>query len=357
MQKILENIVWLNSKSLAGNTLQDYLNSFFIFLLLVFILKIFQHVILVKLKEIAAGTKTDFDETLIRIFSEIKPPFYFFIAFYFGLSFLNLSEILSKTIRIIFLALIVFEIIRAMDKLIDFFAFKYLKKIDEENTQQEKEYITRPIKIILKIILWLLGITLVLANLGINVTSIVASLGIGGVAIALAVQNILGDIFSSFSIYIDKPFKVGDFIQIGQDAGIVEKIGLKTTRIRTLHGEELVISNHELTSARVQNFKKMENRRVSFTIDLVYGTDLKQLDKVPEIIKQIIDTEEMAEFSRCHFKEYGKSALIFEVVYFVNSPDYLVYMDTRQRINLAIYRDFQMEKINFAYPKTIFVKK
>jgi small-conductance mechanosensitive channel len=199
---------------------------------------------------------------------------------------------------------------------------------------------------------------LVLSNLDINISSLVASLGIGGIAVALALQNVLGDMFSSFSIYADKPFRVGDFIVIGKDQGTVEKIGMKTTRIRTLQGEELVVSNKELTSTRVQNFKKMKRRRVLFQLGVVYGTKPEQLESISKIIKEIVDKIDGVDYDRCHFSTYGDFSLNFEVVFYVNSSDYADYMNKKEKANLAIYKRFAEEKIEFAYPtQTIFVNK
>jgi len=176
--------------------------------------------------------------------------------------------------------------------------------------------------------------------------------------VALALQNVLGDMFSSFAIYIDKPFQVGDFIVVGKDKGVVEKIGLKSTRIRTLQGEELIISNNELTSTRIQNFKKMEKRRIVFTLGVTYNTPADMLAKIPKIIKEVISKEKKLTFDRCHFKEYADSSLNFEIVYYVNDPDYLTNMNFRQKVNLAIYKKFAKEKIEFAYPtQTIYVEK
>jgi len=221
-----------------------------------------------------------------------------------------------------------------------------------------KNVAIKNITTILKILLWILAVLVVLSNWGINITSLIAGLGIGGIAIALAAQNILQDVFSSFSIFIDKPFKVGDFIVAGDDKGVVENIGIKTTRIKTLQGEELVISNQELTETRVHNFKKMEKRRVAFTLGVAYETPTEKLKKIPEVIKEIISRESLAEFDRAHFKEYGDFSLNYEVVYYISSGDYTEYMDSHQKINFAIKDAFEEMGIEFAYPtQTIFLKK
>lgn len=348
----------LKAITFSGNSVYGYILAGVIFIGLIIVLKIFQVIILTKLNKLAKKTKTGIDDAVIKIFKEIRPPFYFFVALYFGLSILNLPDWINTAVKALLIIAVVYEVIRACEKLIDCFMEIYLRKMELDGGDEHSRAMVKSARTILRIVLWLLGIVLMLANLGINVTSIVASLGIGGIAIALAIQNILGDIFSSFSIYIDKPFKVGDYIKLGKDSGTVEKIGMKTTRIRTLQGEELVVSNKELTSVRVQNFKQMEERRIAFNLGVVYGLKPEKLEKIPLIIKDIIERETKAKFDRCHFKEYGDFALIFETVFYVSTSEYAVSMDVRQRINLEIYRQFAEEKIEFAYPtQTVFVKK
>lgn len=353
MNQIIET---LKSYQLWSNSAYEYVLALLIFISTIVVLKIFQSIVLAKLKKMAEKTKTEFDDVLIKIFREIKPPFYFFIALYFGIKVLEFPDIVSKVINILFLIIIVYEIIRAFEKIVDFGVKKYVEKADGKQVMSPS--MVKALKIILKIILWAIGLILVLGNLGIDVTSLIAGLGIGGIAIAFALQNILEDIFSSFSIYVDKPFRVGDYIVVGKDSGTVEKIGLKTSRLRTLSGEELVVSNKELTNARVQNFRKMESRRDSFTLGIVYDTPSEKLEKVPQIIEEIVSGFDNLEFVRCKFTEFGDSSLNFDVVYLVNSKDFDLFAEMKQKINFEIYKRFKRENIEFAYPtQTIFVNK
>jgi len=346
----------LQSYELWSNTGWDYLKAIIIFVATIVVLKIFQSIVLAKLKKLAEKTKTEFDDVLIEIFRKIKPPFYFLIALYFGIKVLIFPGIIHKVISVLFLLVIVYEIIRAFEKVIDFFTQKYLEKMDGK--EKISQSMMKSLKIILRIILWAIGLILVLGNLGVDVTSLIAGLGIGGIAIALAFQNILEDLFSSFSIYIDKPFKIGDFIQIGSDSGTVEKIGMKTSRLRTLTGEELVISNKELTNARVQNFRKMEKRRDSFELGVVYDTAPAKLEAIPKFIEDIITSFKNLEFNRCVFKSFGDSSLNFEIIYFVKSKEMDEFVKVKEKVNLAIYKKFVEEKIEFAYPtRTVFVNK
>lgn len=201
-----------------------------------------------------------------------------------------------------------------------------------------------------QVILWTIVLLLALANLGVNITALITGLGVGGIAVALAVQNILGDLFASFSIILDKPFIVDDFVIVDDYLGSIEKIGLKTTRIRSLSGEQLIFSNTDLLKSRIRNYKRMYERRVVFRLGVVYQTAYEQLAEIPVIIRNTIESQERVRFDRAHFFEYGAYALTFEVVYYVLSPDYNIYMDIQQAINLGIYRRFSEKDIEFAYP-------
>jgi small-conductance mechanosensitive channel len=185
----------------------------------------------------------------------------------------------------------------------------------------------------------------------------VAGLGIGGIAIALAAQTILGDLFSYLVIFFDKPFEIGDFIILEDKMGTVEYIGIKTTRIRTLGGEQLICSNTDLTNSRVHNFKRMQERRVVFSFGVVYDTTTTKLKLIPGIIKQAIESLRETRFDRAHFKSFGNSSLDFEVVYYILTPDYNLYMDKQQAINMSIFESFEREQIEFAYPtQTLFLR-
>jgi small-conductance mechanosensitive channel len=209
-----------------------------------------------------------------------------------------------------------------------------------------------------RLAMWSLVILLILGNMGIDVTAMVTGLGISGIAIALAVQNVLGDLFASLSIVLDKPFVVGDFIEVGDDCGTVEKVGLKTTRVRALSGEQMVLSNNDLLTSRVHNYKQMAERRIAFTLGITYGTPADTLAAIPGIVQQLIEATNGVRFDRCHFKNYGDFSLNFETVYYVLVPDYAAYMDVQQAINLAVYRAFEEKSIDFAFPtQTVHLEK
>jgi small-conductance mechanosensitive channel len=202
----------------------------------------------------------------------------------------------------------------------------------------------------IRLVLWTVILLLALDNLGINITALVAGLGVGGIAIALATQNILGDLFASLSIVLDKPFVLGDFVAVDEHMGNIEHIGLKTTRVRSLSGEQLVFSNSDLLGSRLRNFGRMAHRRVVFPLGVTYQTPRDKLSLIPGIVRAAIDEQDKTRFDRSHFKEFGDFSLNFESVYYVLSREYNDYMDIQQAINLRVHEQFEAEGIEFAYP-------
>lgn len=201
-----------------------------------------------------------------------------------------------------------------------------------------------------RVVLWSLVALLILDNMGLNVTALVASLGIGGVAVALAAQNILGDLFASLSIAIDQPFVIGDFIIVDDVTGTVEHVGLKTTRIRSLSGEQIVLANNGLLSSRIRNYGRMQERRALFTLGVTYDTPADKLEAIPGLIRAAIEAQPGVRFDRSHFKGFGAFSLDFETVYHVLDPAFGTYMDLQQAINLLLVRAFAERGIEFAFP-------
>jgi small-conductance mechanosensitive channel len=207
-----------------------------------------------------------------------------------------------------------------------------------------------------RLAIWSIVLLAALDNLGVNITTMIAGLGIGGIAVALAAQNILGDLFASLSIILDKPFVVGDFLSIGDFLGSVERVGIKTTRLRSLSGEQLIFSNNDLLGSRIRNFGRMLERRVVFSLGVAYQTPAETLKAIPDLLREAVTLQPSVRFDRAHFQKYGDFALIFEVVYYVLSADYNEYMDIQQSVNLKIYEDFDSNGIEFAYPtQTVYV--
>lgn len=209
-----------------------------------------------------------------------------------------------------------------------------------------------------RVLVWAMALLIALDQLGFNVTALIAGLGIGGIAVALALQNILGDLFASMAIVLDKPFQVGDFIIVGDKPGTVEKVGLKTTRVKSLWGEQLVFANAQLLGAQIKNYKRMQERRISFGIGVTYETPADKLRALPGWLKAAVEAQPDVRFDRAHFKEYADFSLNFEIVYYVLSPDYNLYMDRQQAINLAIFDRLAQEGVQFAYPtRTLYLRQ
>jgi small-conductance mechanosensitive channel len=200
------------------------------------------------------------------------------------------------------------------------------------------------------LVIWAMAMLLALDNLGVQIKPLLAGLGIGGIAVALAVQTVLSDLLASMSIALDKPFGIGDFLTVGDCQGTVEHIGVKSTRLRALSGEQIIMSNADILKSRVRNFGRMRERRAVFQFGVTYDTSLDALAAIPAAVRQIIETTPDTRFDRCHFLTYGDTALQFEAVYFMTKPDFNAYADAQQQINLAILERFRAMKVTFAAP-------
>lgn len=339
-----------------GNTVGEYLLAFIIFIGLAFIFKLIQWVTLRKLAKLAEKTETDIDDTLIRIVKSLKPGFYFFLAFFFASQTLVFTDIGTTVLNTILVGWVAFQIVVALQILIDYVMEKKFADLDGDG--EPDNGIVSFMSGLIKGALWVVAGLMVLSNLGVNVTGLMAGLGVGGLAIAFALQGVFADLFASFAIYLDKPFQVGDHIVVGEHRGTVEKIGIKSTRIRALQGEEIVVSNQELTSARVHNFKKLEERRITTQFGLTYDTPKEKLEQVPDIIKKIVDDEKMTRFERVYFTTFGDSALLFDLVYYIESDNYEEYLKAQQTMNFKIIEGFEKLGVEMAFPtQTIYLQK
>jgi small-conductance mechanosensitive channel len=310
-------------------------------------------------KILAKKTKTKLDDEIIK---NVKKPIYVLVIF-FGLFFFvqNISILeeyrgyINPALLFIEILLIAFIFTRITNVLIAWYAER------QEKRKKVSQHILFVFRGIFNGLIYLIAIFIFLALAGIDLTG----LAIGGAATAIvigfALQHVLSDFFSAFSIYFDRPFEIGDFIIIGDYAGTVKKIGMKSTRLQLLQGEELILSNKELTTASIRNFKKMKRRRINFSFGVTYDTPLKKLKKIPDIIKDIIDPEKLENvhsLDRVHFSEFGDFSLNFDIIYYMRSQDYVTYKDTQQEINFKIKEAFEKEGIEMAFPtQTIFLEK
>jgi small-conductance mechanosensitive channel len=309
-----------------------------------------------RLVKLAEETKTRLDDLLLSIVQKTMPLFALVMSVYAGSLILVLPDRVSATLKSIALVVLLIQVAVWVHKLATAVITQSITQRKDEDPASASAF--GVIGFFVRLVLWTVVILVSLQNLGIRVTALIAGLGVGGIAVALAAQNILGDIFNSVAILMDKPFEVGDFIIVGEHMGTVERIGIKTTRVRSLTGEELVFSNAELVGSRIKNYGRMQERRILFTIGVTYQTALEKLKAIPGLIREIIESQPKVRFDRAHFKQYGAFSLDFEIVYYVLNSDYNKYMDTQQQINLALYERFEQEGIEFAYPtQTLYVAK
>lgn len=281
----------------------------------------------------------------LRMVESFVAPALILGGLYVGMTLLGLEGEAGTVASAVFVVLFSLVAIRFLVAVVN----ELFRRAEEERRRPELARV-RPLRAIAVFAIWIAGLLFLLDNLGFDITAVVAGLGIGGIAVALAAQALLGDLFSYFVILFDKPFELGDFLIFGDILGSVERIGVKTTRLRSLSGEQIIVSNSDLTSSRVRNYKRMESRRVVFRIGVVYGTSAEHLREIPSIIRSIVEREDTVRFDRAHFATYGDWSLQFEVVYIVASADYNLFMDVQERINLAIYDDFTAHGIEFAFP-------
>lgn len=344
MQEFLQN-------EFLGNSVQTYFISLGILVLGYVITQILHAIVVRYLKRWAKQTVTEMDDALIRIFERSLVPIGYLTTVYLAFNNLEISATFNQFVRGAIIVLATIVGIRFIISLAEYAIRLYwvTKRTGTDGLEQSLGALIPAIRALI----WALGLVFLLDNLGFDISAVIAGLGIGGVAVALASQGVLADLFSYFSILFDRPFEIGDFIIVGDFMGVVEQVGIKTTRLTSLGGEELILSNTDLTGSRIRNYKRMERRRVVFALGVTYETGLNQLEGIPELIKGVINSVENTVFDRAHFSSYGDFSLNYEIVYYVTSSDYNVYMDAQQAINFGIKREFEATSIEFAYPTQV----
>jgi small-conductance mechanosensitive channel len=343
--------LWWNAEIL-GNPMSIYIRALMFFAVLSVVLYCVQWFLMVRIKHVVEKTETDIDNIVVRMIESFRPPLFLFLAGYISLRTLFLSELARMLLDTVLIVLATYQVVVMLRVVVDFIVERSLRLKSDTHTRVAVQLLGS----IAKGVVWVFGILVVLSNLGVNVTSLLAGVGIGGIAVAFALQNILKDLFSSFSLYFEKPFSVGDFIVVGKHSGTVKEIGIKTTRLKSIGGEEIIIPNSELTSARIENFKKMERRRVAKKIRISYETSSDVLERIPGWIEEIAGGIDRVKLHRAYLRDLAEDALVFEYVYFIDTANYDVYMRARQAFNLAIKRKFDQEKVAFAYPIMKMVK-
>ena len=345
----------LLEKVYMGNTLQHWIIGICILMGVFGMLKFLQRVTIARLSKLAAATDNQIDDLVVSMLKQTKFLILLVASAYVASQVITIRPSVEAVWQKIVVLILIIQFGLWASASVSF----ALGRVIEKRMDQDASSATTLslLGYIARVILWVIVLLLILDNLGVNITGLVAGLGIGGIAVALAVQNILGDLLASLSIVLDKPFVIGDFIVVDTLSGTVEHIGLKTTRIRSISGEQLVFANNDLLKSRVRNYKRMQERRIVFGFGVVYSTPLEKLTLIKKRVGDIVNKTENARLDRVHFKEYGDSALNFEVVYFVANPDFGSYMDIQEAINLGIFQCFAEEGIEFAYPtQTIYIQ-
>jgi len=340
-------MAWLD-RLIYGNTLGAWLLAIGAAAAAWAALRVLRVVVAGRIGRFAARTTTPLDDLMAGLVARTPGVVILAIALAVGGLLLDLPAAVDRVLRVVVAAAILFQIGLWGNALLTFGVTLYVRR----RLEQDPAMVTTitVLSFMGRLLLWSLVLLVGLDNVGVDITALVAGLGIGGIAVALALQNVLGDLFAAFAIALDRPFSIGDFIIVDDLLGTVEHIGLKTTRIRSLFGEQVAISNGNLLDSRIRNYKRMAERRVVFTIGVTYETPPDTVAAIPAMLREIVERQHAVRFDRAHFKAYGDFALIFEVVYSVLSPDYNLYMDIQQVINLAIFRRFADAGIDFAYP-------
>ena len=337
------------NETVFGNRLDAWFSTALFFIISAAVIIAIRHLALARLKSLSKRTSNKLDDAIVAGAERVGWPFYVFVSLAASATYVGLGGFGRRVIDLSTLAAVLFYAVRFLQFVIEGLVERYAASSQKNGKAQDPTILYFFAKLG-GYLLWLVAALVLVDNAGYDITALIAGLGVAGIAIALGLQNILSDIFSSLSIYFDKPFKVGDFIILGTDMGVVKRIGIKTTRLQALQGEEIVISNRELTESRIHNFGKMSQRRVEFRFNITYETPLGKIKKVNELVKRSIHRVEGARLDRVHFKKFGEYSLDFEAVYYFPNANYNAYMDAQQTINYSLIELFSKEGIEFAYP-------
>jgi small-conductance mechanosensitive channel len=342
---------------LLGNTIQEWATALAVAVAAAVLMIVLRTFLIHRLAAVAERTETRVDDWFLRMLRNTYSIFIVILALYLGSLMLELAAKYDVMLwRVAVTSMLVQAAVWA-DTGVRAWRARYRQAAIGGTDSVASIASTAIIDFVLRLVVWVVFMLMILDNLGFNITTLVASLGIGGIAVALAVQNILGDLLASLSIVLDKPFVVGDFIIVGEYLGTVEYIGLKTTRLRGLGGDQVIFANGDILKARIGNQTRMFSRRAAFILRVRYGTPPDKLAEVPEMVKQIIlGLEATASFERAHLMQLGEWSINYEVVYWIKTADYFVFMDTQQAALLAVIRGLAERGIEIAYPTQIILR-
>jgi len=326
-----------------NNSLYDWMLALLFFLVVVFLLKIFNQLLVVELKRSEEKEKINAYDLVIVALNAIHWPFYVLVSFYLSLNFLLVADKIKNLTYYILLTSITYYFTKIFHKFIDF-SFSRIKKTREKEGDKNVESI-KFISLILKILIWIVAGLFVISNLGYNINSLIAGLGIGGVTLAFAMQRILADMFSSFSLYFNHTFKEGDYVVIDKYSGVIKKVGLMSTKILSFNGASLVIPNNQLVSAKIENYGPLKQRMIVSSLGIAYNTSANKIKALSSYIKEIIDKHPEANLKRVHLKTLASSGIIYEIAYTLSAKDYSSQLDIEEAINFAILEKLKKEKI------------
>ena len=343
--------------SYYGNPVSAWLVALAVLLGGFALLSFVKRLLIKRISRFAAHTSTSLDDLAVVLLERTRPYFLFFVALGGALLLLQLGT-WRTGLRQLSVVVLLLQMAVWGNAAITFWLARIITSRREgEHADLGSVTTLNALGVLARVVVWVVIFLLALQNFGVNITALITGLGIAGIAVALAVQNVLGDVLASLSIVIDKPFVIGDYIVVDTFMGTVEDVGLRTTRLKSLSGEQIIFSNAELLKARIRNYKRMIERRAAFTIGLQYDTPADKVELVPQIIRELITSIPQTRLDRTHFKGFGDSSLDVETVYFVLVPEYNVFMDIQQQINLALLRRFAEEGIEFAFPtRTVMLK-
>lgn len=333
--------------TLLGNTLLRWVIALAVAVVVYVALRVVRKALRSRVRDAATRTRNGVDDVIVAVLAATMTFFFLAAAVFAATHVLALDDTVRSVLRQGFVLILLVQVLvwgnAALVKVLEI----YRRQNDLDPTRRTS---LSAMSFVGRLVLFSVVLLLALDNLGFEITTLLAGLGITSLAVALALQNILGDLFASLSILFDKPFEVGDFIVVGDYQGTVENVGLRTTRLRSLSGEQLVFGNHDLLASRIRNYKRMQERRVVFALGVEYGTRAEKLERIPALAREAIEKQQDTRFDRAHFKSFGAFSLDFEIVYYMLNADYAAFMDTQQAINLRLYRRFEEEGITFAFP-------
>ncbi|MDD4614588.1 MAG: mechanosensitive ion channel family protein [Caldisericia bacterium] len=349
------NFSELIQKTYFNNPISNYLGAFLTLVIGLLITRIvIRRILICWFTKKVKSTAAQWDDVVCDMIKKTIVPLCELFVVYVSLQCIEFTPTFSIWVNRLFFLFAVVIITKSTSSFIKNWIYHLLKK--QYSTSSSHENFKGLIQII-TVFVWIISSLIVLDYFGVDVTALIASVGILGLAGAMAARGIVEDIICYFTIILDKPFEVGDFISFSNQSGTLKSIGLASSRIQSLSGEEIVLSNSQLINNLIQNFKKMEERRTSFSIGILYETSSALVKEVPTIIQSIIEEKTNVRFGRCHFKNFGDFSLNFETVYYVLNNDYDEYMSIQQSINISIFESFEEKGIGFAYPTQLVYTK